>query len=821
MLSHEILHEIHFSDLYPKTFSIFHAKYLPLVGDASLYVNFTNAVGDTVNKSFSINPNHSDPVGLYTYPLDYVIKNPSNIEYGQQAGYLRVIRSTAANKLVINTMSAAQAIDLLTRMGVEEPVKKMAFVQRRYSYGLGNLAAKQFLGVLQTYVTVGQKRLTPNAQQTALLLKAGVDCLEDKSKTASEAVIYEAEPEQCVFLRRSAFKVIDIYRLRGEAAAGINHSDPTEQFKRLPGMIAQAIGDRIIGNNLTGEQQVAMTFYTQAKRKIVVTMNKEYRFLVRHRASTDHSGDKIAVVLMGPDFEPVSGDFDSDVSYRQITADIAVKFAARRAGTNDPYDVQAELGPAITATNATLVQMAAKLKLPFNPPINPATAQRVYRTVKEIETTYGAGYYGPAKTDRAIKIQAVIDHLWPGNRQPQGAQVGALWTAAMKRKGVTMQDSRSLDTLAKALGLMSWFAQPVTTTGESFTKQYGDLTLFRRGNALMVRIGSFEQPIAEIDNTALAWKQPDRHGDQRYLIGHAKDICAYLNSQHFVTEGYNTFLPEKYGITCQDGTWTPFEAVSEQVSKIGTLPVWKVPDRNGASYYGIMAEGDTPADKEMNAHLPPERQDHDSKWRHFAILFSVNDENQINFIGADFKSWLQLQKRLKAGDQSASYFYNMTSHDITREQKTAIFSQFEKADFDLKAFITKLGLGLSPWLNQELDLFDMKLNRDNGAVGRTVSEIMVSVGTFGGIEVFSYRAGVNGDGQRAYLVRAGDKLRVLMKTETDSKTGQGNVKILAMSETLTTEERAATTALLAHLQMPVPSKFRSYLTIKKPGRSTA
>jgi len=80
---------------------------------------------------------------------------------------------------------------------------------------------------------------------------------------------------------------------------------------------------------------------------------------------------------------------------------------------------------------------------------------------------------------------------------------------------------------------------------------------------------------------------------------------------------------------------------------------------------------------------------------------------------------------------------------------------------------------------------------------------------------------VNGDGQRAYLVRAGDKLRVLMKTETDSKTGQGNVKILAMSETLTTEERAATTALLAHLQMPVPSKFRSYLTIKKPGRSTA
>jgi hypothetical protein len=42
-----------------------------------------------------------------------------------------------------------------------------------------------------------------------------------------------------------------------------------------------------------------------------------------------------------------------------------------------------------------------------------------------------------------------------------------------------------------------------------------------------------------------------------------------------------------------------------------------------------------------------------------------------------------------------------------------------------------------------------------------------------------------------------------------------------MSETLTTEERAATTALLAHLQMPVPSKFRSYLTIKKPGRSTA
>lgn len=824
MLTHEILHEIHFSDLYPKAFSAFYAKYLPHVVDESLYVNFTNAVGNTIDKNFSPNPNHSDPIGLYTYPLDYVIKNPSNIEYGQQAGYLRVIRSTAANKLVLNTMTAAQAIDLLTRMGIEEPAKKMAFVQRRYAarYVFGNLAARQFLGVLQTCLVTGQSHMTPNVRQTALLLQAGVDCIEDKSKTASEAIIYEAEPEQCVFLQRSAFQVIDVYQLRGNATARIYRSDPTEQFKRLPGMIAQSIGDQIVGNNLIGQQQEAMTFYTRAKRKIVVTMNKQYRFLVGHRASTDHSGDTIKVVLMGPDFEPISGDYSADATYRQITVDIATKFAARKAGTNDSYDVQAELGPAIIATNALLAQIAMKLKLPFTPPTNQATAQRVYRTVKEIEATYGPGYYGPAKMDRAEKIQAVVAHLWPSNRQPQGAQVSALWLAAMKRRGVVQQSTRTLDSLAKAMGIMNKSAdtEPVQATGESFAKQYGDLTIFRRGNDLMVRVGAFEQAIARIDNIKLVWNRPDRNGDQRYLLGHAKDICAYLDSQHFTTDGYNTFLPQYYGITYQDGRWRLFEDVSEQVTKIGTMPVWKVPDRNGASIIGMMAEGDTPLSTGLGgSHINPDARPAESKWRLFEILFFVNEKKQITSIGGEFKTWLKLQKRLKAGDTSANYFYTMQSGDITREQKAVIFSQLEKADFNLQAFVTKCGLGLSSWLRGELDLFDMKLNQDNDKIGATVSEILKSVGTFAGVEVFSYNAGTgHGDRKRSYVVHAEGKLKVLLATDPDYMTGKGNTKILAMNDAMTNEQRSAVIALLVHLQLTVPSKFRSYLTIKKPGK---
>src|SRR5579859_524024 len=94
----EILNELHFSDLYPKAFTAFHQKYAPHANDGRLYVNFTDAVGNTLDKNFSPKPNHRDPSGLYTYPLDYVLRHPSEIQYGQQARYLRVIRDTSQHK---------------------------------------------------------------------------------------------------------------------------------------------------------------------------------------------------------------------------------------------------------------------------------------------------------------------------------------------------------------------------------------------------------------------------------------------------------------------------------------------------------------------------------------------------------------------------------------------------------------------------------------------------------------------------------------------------------------------------------------------------
>src|SRR3954469_15908724 len=121
MHAREVLCEIHFSDLYPRAFTAFYQKYAPLVGDPRVYVNFTDVVGNTLDKNFSPKPNHRDPSGLYTYPLDYVLKHPSEIEYGQQARYLRVIRDNSGHKLVLNTLTHEQAVAYLARMGLSEP----------------------------------------------------------------------------------------------------------------------------------------------------------------------------------------------------------------------------------------------------------------------------------------------------------------------------------------------------------------------------------------------------------------------------------------------------------------------------------------------------------------------------------------------------------------------------------------------------------------------------------------------------------------------------------------------------------------------------
>lgn len=794
MLMYELLREMHFSDLYPRSFMAFHDKYAPHTGDPTLYVNFTDAVGNTLDKSFSPKPNHRDPTGLYTYPLEYIISHSANVEYGQQARYLRVIRDTSKNKLLLNTMTQAQAIASLTKMGVADAEKRMAFVQRRYKYVGGNVFAKQFFGVLQTYLETGQKHVTPNATQSALLRKAGFDAIEDRSGSKSEAIIYEDEPEQCVFLARSAFQVIDIFELRQHAAGRLSSYDPTERLKRLPGLIAQAIGDRIIANNMTGDRENAMTFYTAAKRKIVVNLKRSYRFQDHHRGVTDFSKDELTVGLFGPDLTAIRGVYPPETTFQAIAADIKAKFDAAQGGEGQGYDRETEIGAEVKATNDLVAKVCAKLKLPFTPPENAATAYRVYRTVKMMKDMFGIKPY--SKTDLDT-IRMVIPQLWRGNKQPQGAQLSAMWRDAGFNRKVKATSIRDLTKIANDLGIKTTINEPTAgETGDIDAEQMGDVTVFRRNNALMIRKDGQENKIADIDNLKLnGWKMPTIADDHRVMLPHAKAMIDYLNRRHYFTDGYATYLPTYFGFLYDQDRYKLFEDVAPRIDTIGDMPVYRLPE-DRADY--ILAKFTAERD---HSDLGPGYAGVVEKWPGMEILLSVSQNNTITNIPRDMLQYA------RGGRPVYDSMYG------GRDVGDAFVAKLDAAKFNLVAFCEKHDFKPSAQMNnQELNLFGMKVNQDNDKVGKTYQEIMNPIGEFAGLPVFTIVPKEEwGGNDRYYFVKDGDKFKQILRCERDHKTGKHAVKIVAIGDDLTPEQRAVTRALIQHLKLPIPVKFRKML----------
>jgi hypothetical protein len=807
MLMYELLREMHFSDLYPRSFMRFYEKYASQVHDDKLYVNFTDAVGNTIDKRFSPKPTHRDPSGLYTYPLEYIISHSANVEYGQQARYLRVIRDTSHHKLLLNTMTQEQAVGLLTKMGVADPEKRMAFVQRRYKYVGGNVTAKQFFGVLQTYLEVGQKHMTSNVMQSALLRKAGIDALEDRSASATEAVIYQDEPEQCVFLTRAAFRVIDVFELRQQAAGRLTAYDPTERLKRLPGLIAQAIGDHIIANNMIGDRESAMTFYTAAKRKIVINLKRSYRFLDDHRGVTDFSKDEITVALFGPDIAPIRETYPPETTFQNIAADIKAKFTTAQSGEGQTYDRETELGAEIKATNDLVAKVCARLKLPFTMPTDAATAYLVYRTVKHAKNMFGIRPY--AKTD-IDTIRMNIPDIWRGKRDhPQWQQLSAMWQKASWNRKVKANSIRDLTKIASDLGIkVPQAAAEMSETGVLDEEQMGDVTVFRRGNTLMIRKGDQENKIADINNLQLdGWKAPIVDHDHTIMLPHAKAMIAYLNRHRYFTEGYVTYLPTYFGFLYYKDRYRLFEDVAQQIDTIGDMPVYRSPDRVDRlkAFDFIMAK--LTAEKD-HSDLGPGYAGVVEKWPGLEIILTIDSNNTITAIPRELVQYVKAKKNNET--------YRLSSYESMYGGSgvgSAFIDKLEAANFDLLAFCAKHGFKPSASLNSsELELFGMKSNRDNGKIGKTYREVMNPIGEFDGLEVYTVVPNeLYTHSDRYFFVKDGDKFEQIMRCERDHHNGQSNVKIVAIGDDLTPEQRATTRALIKHEKLAVPVKFRAKL----------
>lgn len=346
----DVINEISWTDLYPKDFLKFRKDYTKKKDDYRIYVNFSNFNDNTIDKNPYDNPNHTDPVGIYGYPLKYVIDYPADIWYGRNAKYLRILQDTSKNPLYITEMTDRQIEIILNDMGfraseIEDLLKK---AKKYFGYTGSTAMRKAFMSVVQIenvnelsgkrpFFSSDEKvklKVRSGKEQTALFLKAGFDCIIDSAKNQKSAVINPREPQQTIFLTRDSFKIIDIYELRSgkeDYMAGVMSSNDEERLSRK---LASMILDRIDGDKLLSQEALRANqggfsvYWTNKGRRISIRFEVDDKFYQNrgwgekiHKENKWSDHHKVKVMIYA-EKKFLSRTYATDTTFEAIARDI-------------------------------------------------------------------------------------------------------------------------------------------------------------------------------------------------------------------------------------------------------------------------------------------------------------------------------------------------------------------------------------------------------------------------------------------------------------------------------------------------------------------
>lgn len=245
LVSH-IYTEAHITDVMPKAFFEFVNKYKKVKTDPYLFVQFSNHASSTVEQGAYGNPDHRDPVGVYGYPLNYVIEYPADIRYGSNAKYLRVLRNTSPmDTLVLSDLPEWKAEKLMHDMGMDPALLKR--IGRHFKINKNSsMYAKRLFGCVQYNFVEGKPVLRSGAEQTKLLRKI-CKAVEDRAKIRNTAVINTSEPQQIIFLSRDSFKVEEVFQLRQETPSNLMGKKDSDIVlaQRIANLVFRGMGDGI------------------------------------------------------------------------------------------------------------------------------------------------------------------------------------------------------------------------------------------------------------------------------------------------------------------------------------------------------------------------------------------------------------------------------------------------------------------------------------------------------------------------------------------------------------------------------------------------
>lgn len=315
------LDEVHYSDQYPGEFAQFYKKYAKILRDrkgSDLFVQFTHYRGNIMDRTHQDEPDHSDPAGTYAYPLKYVIKNPSDIWYGANARYLRVLEKTSDRVLWLDQFSSWQSVaNWLSRNRVpnqsgrtywDERELKALFKMGGYDRN-SKMFAKTFMLALQmdfqsnAFKTEGYKAhirdcVKSNREQNRFIRSLGYDTIIDTGTGA----INEREPEQAIFLTRAAFRALEVFELRPNLDlnrnGGLTYPDLGSDktlIRKFAALIALQLDDKLkedsAGLRLGLTADYPNIFWTKKGREIGIRIDRPQRFYDRPAGEKKHKYD--------------------------------------------------------------------------------------------------------------------------------------------------------------------------------------------------------------------------------------------------------------------------------------------------------------------------------------------------------------------------------------------------------------------------------------------------------------------------------------------------------------------------------------------------
>lgn len=270
---------------------IFNKRLLTLLKqyeNTNAWINFNNVSSDVVVKTFpdhrKVTSKQGDPVGIYAYPVDWVLQNPSTIYHGPSFKYARIIRPTG-NMVDISNWNADDWI--------EHNVNKLQLLKVRPQ---STTDLTDWQGFAKTLI--GQYDLsTISKLHQEALVKLGYYAIFD---TAGQ--IDPSEPSQAIFLTRSSYDVIttisNSHQNQTQSGKGtLQSAQLTKYLMRTIAGLGEKPDRSKVDVNMDDIEGISVQ-YTAPPWKLTITM-------------ADGENDKIHAICNGVDLGEINPDVTS------------------------------------------------------------------------------------------------------------------------------------------------------------------------------------------------------------------------------------------------------------------------------------------------------------------------------------------------------------------------------------------------------------------------------------------------------------------------------------------------------------------------------